>query len=533
MFVQHMLAVLRPDGMVATVMPHGVLFRGGAEGEIRTGFLERRPARGGHRPGPEPVLRHRHPRLHPGAARAGHQASRARRARCCSSTPTASSARAGRRTTCCPSTSRRSSPPTGPSPTSPASPRVVDPRRAGRERRQPQHPPLRRQRAAARAAGRPRPPARRRPDRRGRRCGPAARPSRRRRRRVLHRPRRRLRRLEPRHPDIRRSRSSARRDPTRRRPTRAAEPGSTSGGMRPHIRRCSPSPRPEHWSGFDPTSSTRSSRTFNRKASTASPPPEWPRPGGKTASSIFRPLPVEDGRPFSKAGSPLPKRPKTTRTLPTSPTRPPSDSSPARPSTGAANSPPKPPASTPRSRPPSHPATRTTKTPSPSDDDQPRRVEEAQGRSNEGQEGPQDHRRRASRRQPGRRSAGMNVDAATDVVIGELRSRIERAPRAITTRRHRAAESSPGTTTSPTSTAPHSANSKRPETKPPPDSTSTSRSSAMSDVGGERDRWNRRRWVRPDGTFRSAAPRRLRRGRSARSSYCATSRQAPIEMASR
>ena len=44
MFVQHMLAVLRPDGMVATVMPHGVLFRGGDEGEIRTGLLERRPA---------------------------------------------------------------------------------------------------------------------------------------------------------------------------------------------------------------------------------------------------------------------------------------------------------------------------------------------------------------------------------------------------------------------------------------------------------------------------------------------------------
>jgi type I restriction enzyme M protein len=39
MFVQHMLAVLRPGGMVATVMPHGVLFRGGAERDIRTGML--------------------------------------------------------------------------------------------------------------------------------------------------------------------------------------------------------------------------------------------------------------------------------------------------------------------------------------------------------------------------------------------------------------------------------------------------------------------------------------------------------------
>ena len=32
MFVQHMLAVLGRGGMVATVMPHGVLFRGGEEG---------------------------------------------------------------------------------------------------------------------------------------------------------------------------------------------------------------------------------------------------------------------------------------------------------------------------------------------------------------------------------------------------------------------------------------------------------------------------------------------------------------------
>ena len=35
MFAQHMLAVLRPHGMMATVMPHGVLFRGGAEKDIR------------------------------------------------------------------------------------------------------------------------------------------------------------------------------------------------------------------------------------------------------------------------------------------------------------------------------------------------------------------------------------------------------------------------------------------------------------------------------------------------------------------
>lgn len=40
MFAQHMLAVCKPRGMVATVMPHGVLFRGGAEKEIRKKILQ-------------------------------------------------------------------------------------------------------------------------------------------------------------------------------------------------------------------------------------------------------------------------------------------------------------------------------------------------------------------------------------------------------------------------------------------------------------------------------------------------------------
>ena len=40
MFLQHMLAVLTSDGIVATVMPHGVLFRGGAEGDIRRRIIE-------------------------------------------------------------------------------------------------------------------------------------------------------------------------------------------------------------------------------------------------------------------------------------------------------------------------------------------------------------------------------------------------------------------------------------------------------------------------------------------------------------
>lgn len=40
MFAQHMLAVLRANGRMATVMPHGVLFRGGDEKTIRKGFVD-------------------------------------------------------------------------------------------------------------------------------------------------------------------------------------------------------------------------------------------------------------------------------------------------------------------------------------------------------------------------------------------------------------------------------------------------------------------------------------------------------------
>lgn len=41
MFVQHMLAVLKADGKMATIMPHGVLFRGGEEREARRHFIEK------------------------------------------------------------------------------------------------------------------------------------------------------------------------------------------------------------------------------------------------------------------------------------------------------------------------------------------------------------------------------------------------------------------------------------------------------------------------------------------------------------
>jgi type I restriction enzyme M protein len=40
MFVQHMVASLKDTGVMATVMPHGVLFRGGAEKKIREGMVK-------------------------------------------------------------------------------------------------------------------------------------------------------------------------------------------------------------------------------------------------------------------------------------------------------------------------------------------------------------------------------------------------------------------------------------------------------------------------------------------------------------
>lgn len=39
-FIQHMIATLNDEGKAGVVMPHGVLFRGGAEGKIRQGILE-------------------------------------------------------------------------------------------------------------------------------------------------------------------------------------------------------------------------------------------------------------------------------------------------------------------------------------------------------------------------------------------------------------------------------------------------------------------------------------------------------------
>ena len=151
-------------------MPHGVLFRGGAEREIRTGLLDddlldaviglapnlfygtgipacilvlRAPgAKPAERAG-QGAVHQRRPRVHrrPGAELPAPRARREDRLRL-------------------PGVRRH--------------PRLRPrrhPRGAGGQRLQPQHPPLRRQRPPARAAGRPRPPARRRPRGRGRRQG--------------------------------------------------------------------------------------------------------------------------------------------------------------------------------------------------------------------------------------------------------------------------------------------------------------------------------------------------------------------------
>ncbi|MGB9695354.1 MAG: type I restriction-modification system subunit M [Caldisericaceae bacterium] len=39
-FIQHMIAILKPTGKMAVVVPHGVLFRGNSEAEIRKGIIE-------------------------------------------------------------------------------------------------------------------------------------------------------------------------------------------------------------------------------------------------------------------------------------------------------------------------------------------------------------------------------------------------------------------------------------------------------------------------------------------------------------
>ena len=99
MFVQHILAVLKPDGIGATVMPHGVLFRGGEE-KARSARASSRTT-GSRRSSAWPRTCSTAPASRPASwcCAALRRARPSGSARCCSSTPTASSPLARRRTT--------------------------------------------------------------------------------------------------------------------------------------------------------------------------------------------------------------------------------------------------------------------------------------------------------------------------------------------------------------------------------------------------------------------------------------------------
>jgi type I restriction enzyme M protein len=64
-YLLHIIRSLKSTGRAACILPHGVLFRGNAEAEIRKNLV-RAAHQGHHRPAGQPVLRHRHPGLHPG-----------------------------------------------------------------------------------------------------------------------------------------------------------------------------------------------------------------------------------------------------------------------------------------------------------------------------------------------------------------------------------------------------------------------------------------------------------------------------------
>ena len=65
-FVQHMASSLNKDGKLGVVLPHGILFRGGAEGKIREGFLRDDRIEAIIGLAIQPLLWNRHSRLYPG-----------------------------------------------------------------------------------------------------------------------------------------------------------------------------------------------------------------------------------------------------------------------------------------------------------------------------------------------------------------------------------------------------------------------------------------------------------------------------------
>ena len=63
-FLLHILRSLKSTGKGACILPHGVLFRGNAEAAIRRNLVQRGYIKGIIGLPAEPLLRHRHPRLH-------------------------------------------------------------------------------------------------------------------------------------------------------------------------------------------------------------------------------------------------------------------------------------------------------------------------------------------------------------------------------------------------------------------------------------------------------------------------------------
>ena len=63
-FLLHIIASLKTTGKGAVILPHGVLFRGNAEGDDPREDHQAGLHQGHHRPARQPVLRHRHSRLH-------------------------------------------------------------------------------------------------------------------------------------------------------------------------------------------------------------------------------------------------------------------------------------------------------------------------------------------------------------------------------------------------------------------------------------------------------------------------------------
>ena len=63
-YLLHIVRSLKSTGKGACILPHGVLFRGNAEADIRQQPRAARLHQGHHRPARQSLLRHRHPGLH-------------------------------------------------------------------------------------------------------------------------------------------------------------------------------------------------------------------------------------------------------------------------------------------------------------------------------------------------------------------------------------------------------------------------------------------------------------------------------------